>query len=404
MDQLSRVRRLWENLLGVGAYPGETDSQRAKRRIIVGLLWAVLPFLAVTTVGFYTEGKSWLGALFLVSTADVIVTFVLLWLRPRWFPWIVSAQFLLILVEPLIETTLQGGIREAGVTIVFGLLPVLGALIVFGAKTAAWWFAGFLVTLVAAVILPESIEPLYGPVGSAETAANLATIGLLVFAVMAYFIRHRDRFQQQSDDLLANILPDEIAARLKADESMIADDFEQASVLFADVVDFTPMSAGMTPVELVTLLNDLFSRFDDWVDELGLEKIKTMGDEYMVASGVPVPTGDHAIRAAELALRMRDHVAARQFAGHTISLRIGISSGPVVAGIIGSRKFAFDLWGDTVNTASRMESSGPPGSIQVSTPTYEAVRNDFECRPRGRVDIKGKGPMETYLLVGRIAT
>jgi adenylate cyclase len=167
------------------------------------------------------------------------------------------------------------------------------------------------------------------------------------------------------------------------------------------VVDFTPMSAGMAPQQLVTRLDAVFTTFDGFVAELGLEKIKTIGDSYMAASGVPVRKADHAEAIAELALRMRDHTASSKFAGRPIRLRIGVSSGPVVAGIIGSRKFAYDLWGDTVNTASRMESTGVPGQIQVSSSTCELIKDRFVCEPRGLVTVKGKGQMETYLLVSR---
>ncbi len=224
---------------------------------------------------------------------------------------------------------------------------------------------------------------------------------LAVFFVLVYFIRQRDRFQRESDDLLRNILPDEIATRLKTDASMIADDFPQGSVLFADVVGFTPMSADMTPPQLVGLLNSVFTKFDEFVEELGLEKIKTVGDEYMVAAGVPIPRPDHAEAIADLALRIRDYVAIHHFDGHRLQLRIGINSGPVVAGIIGTHKFSYDLWGDTVNTASRMESEGIPGQIQVTPATRELLAgNGYRFEPRGTIEVKGKGPMQTWLLVG----
>jgi adenylate cyclase len=200
---------------------------------------------------------------------------------------------------------------------------------------------------------------------------------------------------------LDNILPDEVAARLKASTSMVADSFASASGLFVDVVDFTPMSAGMSAGDLVTLLNDIFTTFDAFVQELGLEKIKTVGDEYMVASGVPVPRRDHAEAVADLALRLRDHVASKKFEGRTIRLRIGINSGPVVAGISGTHKFAYDLWGDVVNTASRMESEGVPGSIQISGSTFSLIGDRFVCERRGLIHVKGKGEMDTYFLVSR---
>jgi guanylate cyclase len=232
-------------------------------------------------------------------------------------------------------------------------------------------------------------------------AQTVVGVTVFLFAGMAYFVRQRDRSQTESDELLHNILPDEIARRLKADRTMIADDYESASVLFADVVNFTPMSARMSPPELVGLLNTLFSAFDRFVDELGLEKIKTVGDAYMVAAGVPVARPDHAHAVAALALRIRDHTENHKFDGHDLSMRIGINSGPLVAGIVGTHKFAYDLWGDVVNTASRMESTGVPGSIQITQATHEIIRDDFVCEPRGVVSVKGKGDMSTYILVSK---
>jgi len=151
----------------------------------------------------------------------------------------------------------------------------------------------------------------------------------------------------------------------------------------------------------VGLLISVFTTFDAFVDELGLEKIKTVGDEYMVAAGVPQERPDHAHAIADLALRIRDHCANHQFEGRDIRLRIGLNSGPVVAGIVGTHKFAYDLWGDVVNTASRMESEGVAGSIQISPATYDLIQEDFVCESRGTISVKGKGEMETYLLLSR---
>jgi class 3 adenylate cyclase len=287
--------------------------------------------------------------------------------------------------------------------------PVLvpaGALIALSRRAGFGWFVAFIISLVLAVVLPEWIDPIYDqePASAFDVAATLGAATIFVYAGMAYFVRQRDRFQQESDDLLHNILPSEIAARLKTDTSMIADDFPQASVLFADVVGFTPMSATMTPPQLVGLLNRVFTVFDGFVAELGLEKIKTVGDEYMVAAGVPAPRDDHAEAMAELALRIRSYMATHEFDGHRLELRIGINSGPVVAGIIGTHKFAYDLWGDTVNTASRMESGGLPGEIQVGPATYQLLAdNGYRFESRGTIDVEGKGPLPTWFLAGSFA-
>jgi guanylate cyclase len=182
---------------------------------------------------------------------------------------------------------------------------------------------------------------------------------------------------------------------------LIADHFDSASILFADVVDFTPLAQRLAPAEVVGILDQLFSRFDTLVERHGLEKIKTIGDCYMAAAGVPDPHPDHARRAALLALDMRDAVATWALAGQRgLQLRIGINSGPVVAGVIGTKRFIYDLWGDAVNTASRMEAHGTPGEIQITGATYELLKDDFVCRRRGTIPVKGLGEMETWYLDG----
>jgi adenylate cyclase len=275
-------------------------------------------------------------------------------------------------------------------------------MIAVSLKAAMWWFVAFVASVVYAALIPNWVDPIYEiPDRTGDAAFNLIAIGILIVAVLAYFVRQRDRFQARSDDLLHNILPDEIADRLKDERTMIADDFPAASVLFADVVGFTPMSALLSPAELVGLLDEIFTSFDGFVAELGLEKIKTVGDAYMVAAGVPRPRPDHAHATAELALRIRDHIETDEIRGHRLSVRIGINSGPVTAGIIGSHKFSYDLWGDTVNVASRMESGGVPGAIQVSEETYELIKEQYACEPRGMTPVKGRGDMETYLLISR---
>ena len=388
--------------MSLGAYPGETDSHRGTRRIVVGyFVFGALVRLPISASEF-GDGKPWAAMLDLTAALSSVLLLVVLALKPDRFPWVVNAALFLILAEVLAGTIIFGGLVPSELVILFGLLVVIGALIVLSIKAALLWWLAYGVTLVLAVVLPERIEPAYVVEGSpAGIATTIVGVTVFLFASMAYFVRQRDRFQRESDDLLHAILPDEIAQRLKSDRTMIADDHESASVLFADVVGFTPMSAAMSPPELVGLLNSVFTIFDGFVAELGLEKIKTVGDEYMVAAGVPHGRPDHAHAIAELALRIRDHTERHRFDGHDISLRIGINSGPVVAGIVGTNKFAYDLWGDVVNTASRMESEGVAGSIQVTPATYELIRDEFVCEPRGVISVKGKGDMNTYFLVSR---
>ncbi len=210
--------------------------------------------------------------------------------------------------------------------------------------------------------------------------------------------------KQTSERLLLNVLPAPIADRLKTGESLIVDRFENVSVLFADLVGFTTHASKTSPEELVTMLNELFSLFDKLAEQHGLEKIKTIGDAYMVVAGIPQPVADHAIAIAHMA---RDMIAGLDdYAKRTeseLSIRIGIHTGSVVAGVIGTKKFIYDLWGDTVNTASRMESTGVPGRIQVSEAVQLLLKDQFELEERGEIEVKGKGKMRTYLLGNQLA-
>ena len=211
--------------------------------------------------------------------------------------------------------------------------------------------------------------------------------------------------RQRSERLLLNILPKPIADRLKLGEEIIADSFAEVTVLFADIVNFTPLSIHMSPAEMIVLLNDIFSTFDDLAARSGLEKIKTIGDAYMVVGGLPTPRPDHAEAIADIALEMKKSIAQFNIEhGEPLSIRIGINTGPVIAGIIGTKKFSYDLWGDTVNTASRMESHGLVGHIQVTAATYERLRDKYLFEERGTIQVKGKGEMTTYLLTGRKTT
>jgi adenylate cyclase len=206
--------------------------------------------------------------------------------------------------------------------------------------------------------------------------------------------------------LLANILPPSIADRLKdRTESIIADAYPEASILFADMAGFTARTSDTSPEDLVRFLNDVYTRLDALVERHGLEKIKTTGDAYMIVSGVPIPRTDHADALANLALEMRDDLAGLTDArGRAVPIRMGIASGPVMAGVIGTRKFFYDVWGDAVNTASRMESTGEVGQIQVAPATRDLLSGRFELKERGAIDVRGKGLMTTWFLVGHKAT
>jgi class 3 adenylate cyclase len=248
------------------------------------------------------------------------------------------------------------------------------------------------------------------PLGVAQSAglfwANVLSVGAVLLLVAAYSAavtaRAQARFAEEharAERLLLNILPPSVAARLKRSQATIADSFETATVLFADIVGFTPLAARLSGTELVEMLNELFSAFDRLTERHGLEKIKTIGDAYMVVGGAPVPTPDHARAVVAMALEMlaavRDYSART---GRALDVRIGVHTGPVVAGVIGVRKFAYDLWGETVNTASRLESHGAPGRVHLSETTRAALAGSFATVPRGAIKLKGIGETNTYFL------
>ena len=243
------------------------------------------------------------------------------------------------------------------------------------------------------------------PFESAFVATMFLVTCLLLGAFAGWNIEHyaRQAFLswERSERLLLNILPQPIAQRLKTDPAPIADRFPEASILFADVAGFTGMCGRMEPENLVTFLNELFTEFYRIAERHGIEKIKTIGDAYMAVAGVPEPCGDHLDRIARAALEMRE-VAVRSGKGGDgpVTFRIGIDTGPVVAGVIGEKKFIYDLWGDPVTMASRMETHGEPGAIQVTEAVWERLQDRYALEPRGRVDVKGRGEMETYWLVG----
>jgi class 3 adenylate cyclase len=222
--------------------------------------------------------------------------------------------------------------------------------------------------------------------------------------MLQYAVRERDAALAQSEGLLLNVLPRSIAERLKRSPGIIAERYEDVTVLFADVADFTPFAERTTPERVVGVLDQIFSAFDELTQRRGLEKIKTIGDAYMAVGGLPEPRPDHAEAVTDLAIDMQAEFARIcGVLGLGLAIRIGIDSGPVVAGVIGRHKFIYDLWGDTVNTASRMESHGVAGRIQVSEATHRLLRAGYSFEDRGEIEVKGKGRVRAYLLVQKPA-
>jgi class 3 adenylate cyclase len=366
---------------------------------VVDAGWAVAVAVAVT-IAIRVAREPGARAPDLLAYALGWTIGALLLARRRWPVAVLAASFATLQVYYVLN---YPGMSAA--------LPLAVALYTAGAAghlrwallVAAWFVAGPIVFRL--LVDPEPVLPVLAEL-LRDASLWLATL-LLGDAVhsrrslsRAYRLLEVER--ARSDGLLGNMLPEPIAGRLKQREEVIADAFGEVTVLFADIVDFTAHAEHTPPQATVALLNELFSQFDGLTEARGLEKIKTVGDAYMVAGGLPDPMPDHAGATAEVALEMLNVAAGRSFPdGGPVRLRIGIASGPVVAGVIGRRRFSYDLWGDTVNTASRMETTGVPGCIQVTERTRDLLGDRYLFQERGMIQVKGKGKMLTYFLSGR---
>ncbi|HEY6708463.1 MAG TPA: adenylate/guanylate cyclase domain-containing protein [Actinomycetota bacterium] len=288
----------------------------------------------------------------------------------------------------------------------FSSVPLSVALVTAWAAGRRGWALAVVAWFGISPLVFVALSDLPGQFATQIISGAISDLALLVaLLLLGEAIRGRRLLQaeqERSEALLLNVLPAPIAARLKQGEAVIADRFPEVTVLFADLVDFTAASDRSSPERVVQVLADLFTAFDRLAARHGLEKIKTVGDAYMAAGGLPEPRPDHAEAVAEMALALREE-AGRHLdpAGRSLQVRIGIASGPVVAGVIGTAKFSYDLWGDTVNMASRMESTGVPGCIQVTEQTYRRLRGRYRFQRRGPVQVKGKGELITWFLVGR---
>jgi adenylate cyclase len=407
------LRRLAEaplaRLAQVGADPRDDEDVRSRKVLLVLISAAILPVSLVWGSLYLAFGSpvGYVPFLYFIVLLAALVLFA----RTRNLTVLLRVALLDILLAPTLSTIPLGGFLASGGVGLWGILAPLGALVFGGVRAAVRWYIAFVAVFLLSGIAGEALGGISGlPAWFTSTmlALNVVVGGAIVFTLLAVFAKQRQDAlaalrteQAKAENLLLNILPRSIAQRLKADSQTIADQFTAASILFADVVDFTPRSEHLPPAEVVGMLDDLFSHFDTLVEKYGVEKIKTIGDCYMVAAGVPSPRPDHAQVLAQLGLDMLGDMSSSAAVGNLgLELRVGINSGPVVAGVIGRKRFLYDLWGDAVNTASRMESHGTPGQIQITRATYELLKDEFVCEPRGTVAVKGKGDMETWYVVG----
>jgi class 3 adenylate cyclase len=370
--------------------------------------------LACVWVGTYAALGLWLSAAIPFAYQLASVASIYTFARTRGFRFFRVTQLLMSLLLPFALQWSLGGFATSSAVSLWAFTCPVGALLFVGARQAVPWFLAFagLVAFSAAIdpALSAGAPEIPNGLIVAFFALNILGVSTTSYVLLQYFVRARDRAlaeleieRAKSERLLLNVLPASVANRLKESDKVIADGYASATVLFADIVGFTPLAQDLTPADTVALLDQIFARWDGLAIRHGVEKIKTIGDAYMVAGGLPEPREDHAEAIADMALEMA--VEVEQCAAENdlqLEVRIGIDSGPVVAGVIGRAKFTYDLWGDTVNTASRMESHGVPGAIQVTQRVYEQLRARYDLCQRGTIEVKGKGPMTTYLLLRKL--
>lgn len=415
----------FERLRNAGIEPGDTDDQRLNKSLLMfatGLVsvtsmlwlliyWALGPRFSVTMPMMFQ--------LLLVGN-------VLIYIKTRNFGFFRLTQLALFLFTPFAVQWSIGNFITASGVILWALLAPIGAILCFGVRESfAWFFAWVFLTLLSGffdyvladgVILASSLTV---PTRTSVVffALNFIAVSTIIYVLLGHATLEKSRMrtrlmeahtlllaeQERSERLLLNILPGPIAERLKRSDQTIADGFADVTVMFADIVNFTQVAAHLSPSQVFTMLNGIFSAFDELAEHYGLEKIKTIGDAYMVAGGLNDGAQDYTAAIADMAVAMRD-LLQKDFAINSshLEMRIGIGTGPVVAGVVGKKKFIYDLWGDTVNIASRITAEGVPGMVQCDTTTYRRLEDRFDFYPPQTIYLKGKGDMTVYRLKGRL--
>jgi guanylate cyclase len=399
---LSELRSYLER---IGTLETDTpEERRAKATLLVlsgicffaSIVWGTMYFviLGPTITVFITYGFT-----------AVIGVALLVFVATKRFALLLYPFFVMILWNPIAMQWSLGGFAASGVLMTWSILAPFCALMFQTVRAAVWWFAAYLVLLAVSLFLDQQFQTLV-PQLSQQTSMlffgmNIVGPAVAIFLSMMYFVNAYQREHERSESLLLNILPKEIVPVLKSGQETVADHYETCSILFCDMVGSTPIFADLAPAEVVDWLNEAFTMFDGLVEKYGVEKIRTIGDNYMIAAGVPTPRADHATAITALALDIV--LGLKQLPdrnGKRLEFRLGINSGPIIAGIIGKAKFQYDLWGDTVNVAARMEQHGEVGKVHISAATYELIKDAFECDHRGMISVKGKEKMETWFVVG----
>ena len=410
-------RKFWQSqialIIRISAHPEDSEDEQLHKRLVTatslmtgmaGLVWGLL----------YISFGEWLPGSIPLAYGVLLHLSVLLFAFTHNVRLLRGVLLTFLLLLPFLLMWSLGGFVLGSVVATWAMLVPLLALLLTTARNAINWFLAFLaLTILSALIEPFlRTDNLLSPL--ARDVFFVIDVGIpssVIFTLLHYFVTQRDAAlrllsheKEKTERLLLNVLPKEIALLLKESDQSIADAFDNVSVLFADVVGFTPLSEMLTPRQTVDVLNEIFSHFDSLAEKYGVEKIRTIGDGYMAAAGVPRPHPSHASALCSMALEMRAYMQSRAANGSLLDLeiRVGINSGAAVAGVIGTTKFHYDLWGDAVNISARMESHGVPGKIQIGQATYELIKESFVCESRGWIEVKGKGPMQTWFLEDRL--
>jgi class 3 adenylate cyclase len=389
----------------VGVSDTDDDAVRAQKAALT-LTVSIATGFAVIWVGTYLAlGLPVSAAIpfgYQIASVATLVAFA----RTKSYRALRFSQTAMMVTLPfLLQWSLGGYVASSAVSL-WALVAAVGTMFFFTAAESVPWFGLFVgLTVLSGLLEPivsEHAAAIPDPIQTVFFVLTVTGVAITFYALLLYAVRARDDAFASSEGLLLNVLPRPIAERLKRDPGVIADAYDEVTVLFADVVDFTPFTERTEPATVVGLLDDIFTTFDGLADRHGLEKIKTIGDAYMVAAGLPEARPDHAQAMAEMALDMQQAVVSVCAPlGLDLSIRIGMESGPVIAGVIGRHKFIYDLWGDTVNTASRLESHGLPGRIQVGEVAHRLLVDHYAFEDRGEIELKSKGLRRAWLIVGR---
>lgn len=399
---LSFVSRLI--LLGVSQQDDEVQRLRKSTTNVIALIvTALAPFWAATYLLLDRPVAAAIPGSYSVLSAASLA-----WLAWRGrLPGFTATQMTLIASLPVALQWTLGGFEQGSMVALWAFAAPLLALVVYGTRAATRWFILFVLSIVVSGLfessLQDAVDPLQRSVQATFFVLNMAAPLTAVLLTLAYFVRQRDQANERTEDLLLHILPSTIVQRLKGGEAQIADRHEHATVLFADIVGFTAFADSTSPEHIVDLLSRAFVELDDLSARHGLEKIKTLGDGYLAVAGVTSPRPDHADAATAMALEVEPAlIRSLGDSWPDIRMRVGLATGPVMAGVIGTNRFSFDVWGDTVNTASRMASLADPGCVQITQETSTAIQGHYKAERRDAVEVKGKGLMTTYVVLGTV--